>query len=352
MKENSPKTIKAHIAPLGYIKIELYNETKELYNLLKAKGEIDRLKKLDHLGVMKYAWESAHHSRWEYIFLTMYLIDLCRNHKEFHLSSDVRFKNGIKISGSEYLKCLTMLLNLGHVPWTFVAEKPLLIVLNEDKQLRRIFLQLFDNDLKDFKTFARDIIDNGLIWKFHPLLAVLKIRRLLRNRKERKKWLQIIHSYFKNSGEKIERLLSLFRQIRYIAYLTLDSIHTPSPIGFNIVKLLSDRDMLTSYLLSAQSPEVNPLERLAQLLCENIYLSLKTLDQAIPRETYLVSRIKRHFTNYSRKEFTLLLEKLSNGEFQEEFDKNSKYNTIDKTIRLSFSKAYPFSQILPTVNIT
>jgi len=31
----------------------------------------------------------------------------------------------------------------------------------------------------------------------------------LKNKEERKKWLQIIHSYFKNSGEKIERLLSL-----------------------------------------------------------------------------------------------------------------------------------------------
>jgi len=69
MKDDSFKTIKAHIIPLGYIEVELHNESKELYNLLKAKAEIDRLKKLDHLGVMKYAWESAHHSRCESIFL-------------------------------------------------------------------------------------------------------------------------------------------------------------------------------------------------------------------------------------------------------------------------------------------
>jgi len=95
----------------------------------------------------------------------MYLVNLCYEEIQgLHLSSKVNVGKGIKISsGSEYLKCLSMLLNLDHIPWTFVAEKSLLIVLSEDKRLRNIFLRLFDNDLKDFKTFAKDIIDNGLI---------------------------------------------------------------------------------------------------------------------------------------------------------------------------------------------
>lgn len=79
-----------HIPTLGNIRTCLHKESADLFSFLEKQGEIQRLKKLDHLGVIRFAYESAHHSRWEYIILLLSLIDRCKDVEDIHLSDSVK----------------------------------------------------------------------------------------------------------------------------------------------------------------------------------------------------------------------------------------------------------------------
>ena len=56
--------------------IEKAKPVKILYDFLDEVGEIDRLKNLDHLGIVREVIDGARHSRFDYIALIFALIDI------------------------------------------------------------------------------------------------------------------------------------------------------------------------------------------------------------------------------------------------------------------------------------
>ena len=52
-----------HIPPVGRVSSTLHQESARIYQWLAEAGEIDRLKRLDHLGAVRFAWEGVHHPR-------------------------------------------------------------------------------------------------------------------------------------------------------------------------------------------------------------------------------------------------------------------------------------------------
>ncbi len=73
--------------------IEEAKPVKILYDFLDEVGEIDRLKNLDHLGIVREVIDGARHSRFDYIALIFALIDQWNQKvEEIHASSeDVNF---------------------------------------------------------------------------------------------------------------------------------------------------------------------------------------------------------------------------------------------------------------------
>ena len=68
-------------------------------------GEIDRLKNLDHLGIVREVIDGARHSRFDYIALIFALIDSwVQKVKEIHASSR-------EIEGKNLIKCWALLFN-------------------------------------------------------------------------------------------------------------------------------------------------------------------------------------------------------------------------------------------------
>jgi hypothetical protein len=57
------KLVKYHLPPTGSIEIPLYHESAELYDFLDRLGEIQRLKRIDHLGLIREVFEGTHHTR-------------------------------------------------------------------------------------------------------------------------------------------------------------------------------------------------------------------------------------------------------------------------------------------------
>jgi len=79
--------------------IEKAKPVKILYDFLDEVGEIDRLKNLDHLGIVREVIDGARHSRFDYIALIFALIDSwVQKVKEIHACSRV----GIKLGGVTY----------------------------------------------------------------------------------------------------------------------------------------------------------------------------------------------------------------------------------------------------------
>lgn len=56
-------TLKYHVPGLGELKADLYENSSKAYDFLKENGYVDRLKKIDQLGVIRNVYEGAHHSR-------------------------------------------------------------------------------------------------------------------------------------------------------------------------------------------------------------------------------------------------------------------------------------------------
>jgi len=124
-----------HLPRVGLLTTILHKEAADLFDFLAREGEIERLKTLDHLGIIRRATEGAHHPRWETMVLIFKLIDLVKSHAHrAHLSTGVEISDSHEISsGTECLKLWTLLVNVGHLPLTFTAEKAFLYELKSSR---------------------------------------------------------------------------------------------------------------------------------------------------------------------------------------------------------------------------
>lgn len=138
-----PLRLVYHLPPLGNASLTLHAESAELFRAMELLGEVDRLKRLDHLGLIRVAYGGAHHPRWEYVVTTLNLIEHCRDAPETHLRTGVRLGTGREVSSAEeLLRCWALLLNIGHLAGTFSTERALMFELWRNRRLRDEFLEL------------------------------------------------------------------------------------------------------------------------------------------------------------------------------------------------------------------
>jgi hypothetical protein len=74
----APARLIYHLPSIGNASLTLHDESAEVYRFLELVGEVDRLKRLDHLGLIRVASGGAHHPRWEYVITVLNLIEHCR----------------------------------------------------------------------------------------------------------------------------------------------------------------------------------------------------------------------------------------------------------------------------------
>ncbi|AHE96773.1 hypothetical protein THERU_02730 [Thermocrinis ruber] len=111
------------------LNIEKAKPVKTLYDFLDEVGEIDRLKNLDHLGIVREVIDGARHSRFDYIALIFALIDQWDQKVDEIHASNVKFKlkaGEKEVKGKDLIKCWALLFNIGHLEWTFFTERILL----------------------------------------------------------------------------------------------------------------------------------------------------------------------------------------------------------------------------------
>jgi HD superfamily phosphohydrolase len=171
------KTFNYYLPQLGRLNVFLYSYTTKCYNLLDNYGHIERLKNIDQLGVIRNIYEGAHHPRWEYVILQLYLINRLKKldlAKGLGLSSKTTNFLNYRPSGAEILQIWILLLNSGHLPGTFASERGLLRTFKESAKLRNVF----KGGLRpEEKKFFNRILENEDIYSIHKILISFHLGR-------------------------------------------------------------------------------------------------------------------------------------------------------------------------------
>ena len=331
-----------HIPLVGGVSATLHEESERIYRWLCNRGEVYRLKQLDHLGAIRFAWEGAHHPRWEYVAFILSLIDHSKKEvPELHLSSNVRLGGSVEISsGSELLKCWALLLNAGHLVWTFFTERVLLLELWSNQSQRQEFLNYFSNESK-LKDWAEQILRKGQIYRFFQALAFIRLYHLEQGETLGIPWKEILTAYVLDTEGPgtLGRLRKVYRRLRRVAYITLDPHYTPAAIQLNAVQLFSTKSFALSHVLDFHHSEADDaLNSIERYLYRHIYLGEPVIRAMADREKDLRRLIRG---NLRRKGFFDTLEQLAKGDIQ----KDVRPDHLSTVVRLPIWVEHPFHDI-------
>ena len=272
--------------------IERAKPVKILYDFLDEIGEIDRLKNLDHLGDVREVIDGTRHSRFDYIALIFALIDnWAQITKEIHATSEVKVKpeikkeEKVKVRGEDLIKCWALLLSTGHLDWTFPTKRILLEVLHDKKLHTKLIEGIEDEEIKKK---AKEILEFRDYNHLYQILAYLRFKCLYEKYKDKidEIWFKRYEWMFKKyivddfsdkvKESKIVHFKNLYRNVRRIAFLLLDSFYTPSGLNLSPVLLFGNPELMLSIVFD-EAEISNTLKFLNRQLYKSVYLNEKVL---------------------------------------------------------------------------
>ncbi len=323
------------------LNIERAKPVKILYDFLDEVGEIDRLKNLDHLGDVREVIDGARHSRFDYIALIFALIDnWAQKVKEIHACSRVVVKLEVgekeKVRGRDLIKCWALLFNIGHLEWTFFTERILLEVLREKRLYTKLIESIEDEEIRKK---AKEIFEFSDYYHFYQILAYLRFDCLYKQNKDKinkedKIWFEEVYKQmFKkyivdDFSDKVKEsnlpyLKSLYRTVRNIAFLLLDSFYTPSGLNLSPVLLFDNPELIRS-IVFGETEISNILKFLNRQLYKSVYLSEKVLViQSLHYEPLKDELTKKAKTLKNGKDICDFIEEIYGGLDIQEIRKNN-----------------------------
>jgi len=275
------------------VKIKLFKTSGNVYSLLNEYFLIDKLKNIAQLGSIRFAFPGLHHTRYEYVILQLYFIQLLgqnRNKLEYlPTTSNVNFNEIIQFFGSEFkevsnvrfsciefLQILVLLSNIGHFPETFAASKTFLNILKTDKNLLQIYKRgIGKNGQKSLKR----ILELENFYEIHLLNSIFILRRLKRKSKKLSLLSELIVLSYLNREQFSDKeiIFKTFRKLRDVAFLILDSQYSLVPFYIDL-NLISD-DFVDFYhkLMEDNSPTNSSVYKLIQILEQSLYFLPKSM---------------------------------------------------------------------------
>jgi len=272
--------LRYNIPSCGTLTANLFKYTCSLMEFLNYYKHIDRFKRINQLGKLSEVYEGVHHKRYDYVFLQLALIsELCKNKKnEFGLSSKRHFCGvlpsiGKEPSVGELLQCLAILSNIGYLEGTFATARAWLTYLKKDRTKYNNFKSgLAKQDLKAFEGIVR----NYDYYKFNVILGLFFLQRYKKKSKEHCEFASnILRLYLKHDFSDIQQseFLQLYRTIRTVSFITLDSFYTPVPFNLELSSILLGFDTLYESLFVKNTTYKIALRNLERVLQDSVYLS-------------------------------------------------------------------------------
>jgi len=257
-------TIQYYFPVLGEVKIELKGYPAKFYKFLGENGEIERLMKLKHLGILSYLFPGIEHTRYEYTLLNLYL-----THK-LNLSDHADKEIGnLSVSKREFLDLLILSANIGHIYGTFAVEKATLFYLWENNALVQLLSLLGNLNCEEIKNKMETWLKGRQDYRlFNKVLALMKLSLWIEGTENEniKDMLQSISLIITNlllkdeRREYTENLCKRYNFVRKISYLFLDSAYIQSPLKISFLELFTN-------LQSNLENVINDIEAL-KLVCQ------------------------------------------------------------------------------------
>lgn len=244
---SSPRRIYATLPALGTIPIDFHKESSVLWDYLGDR-EARRLRDVPHLGVAASVFTGINHSRLEYTLLQCAVIgQIAKLHKDeerLGLAGSVKL-NGAKSkvsSAEELLKCWALLSNYGHAQFTYGVERTFLQYARTDKTFSRWLTSTTRH--ADLNRWCRTIVDEYRDERAHFLLC---LKRLSCESPYDRRKTAFVH-YIRNlvlpvpelfpdsnvERYKMGRLRSLYRSVRLLSMVTVDSYYSGHPFRLQL----------------------------------------------------------------------------------------------------------------------
>jgi len=269
-----------NIPGCGTLTANLFKYTCSLRDFLQSYEHIDRFRRINQLGKLSEVFQGVHHKRYDYVFLQLALIsELCKNKKsDFGLSAEREFcgqipEMGKKPSMGELLQCLAMLTNIGYLEGTFATARAWLTYLKNDKEKYNYFKNgLAPQD----RPLLKSIVSNYDYYKFNTILGLFFLQRYKRKSAEHVEFatelLRLYANYDRSNIQQAE-LFELYRTIRTISFITLDSFYAPVPFNLELSSILLGFETLYESLFVKNTTYRIALRNLERVLQDSVYLS-------------------------------------------------------------------------------
>lgn len=284
------KDLKYNLPGYGFANCLIFNATEKYIELFEEYGLIEKTKRTSQLGVMKYVYPGAHHTRYEYIFTQLMLISniviakgTVQRNVELSLGSELmelKAKDifGFKVTGGDILQTLALLSNLGHMYDTFTSSKIMLKILQESKAECTEFYKIYKRNLpKEVHKKFEEMLYNSNYYKLHlyNMLHLLQGMTHKQQNKEKCMFASKILTFLIDEtliqNEATKRLFFLYKKIRKIAYLSVDMIYTPASFGVNLNRMIYTIPTYVDDLFNEDSVINSTLAQLEDIIHKQIY---------------------------------------------------------------------------------
>ena len=278
MSERKEIRLEEYIPILGRITINFTDISSLFYKHLEQINDIERLKSVNHLGLLAHVFPTLNHSRYDYMLLQMVLSEIIENSFRGTTTAQGKIKiDGKYYRGNDIIKTWIMMSNFGHCKRTIGDEKSLLLYASK----RKGFLSELTKDWKDeaLKEWAKKIVERFDYIRFHHIIAIYRIYKTFPRRlKLQKELIEIYKSYLLPSlsisdlkdRAKNQQLKTIFRNIRNLSIIALDSRNSHLPINIDILSSIVSFDFDLDRFQGKKMNELfNPL---INLLYDKIYL--------------------------------------------------------------------------------
>jgi len=279
----------------GTIRPSLYGRAQETANFLAGLDEdmIERLRTLDHLGAIRHAFGTAHHSRLEYLVLQMEFI---RRIKEVDSTlgcgSNIDIGSSYRPSVAELLQIWALVFNAARLEGTYDSEQGLLEAMRLHQGLSSTFRKGLREPGITPKALGQfqDTALRGTVYGLKPYLTIFFLKRSRRRAPELVDFLvRAVDYWISGDDSKHSDVLDKYNKIRKLAYLYLDSRYGPVPMNLDLAYLfLNLQDYIDPLFLNPESPLNHFLEGLETFLENRLYFS----DEALVQHVHQVNRAR------------------------------------------------------------
>lgn len=279
----------------GKVSVNFTGIASELYKRLFEGNEFDRLRKIDHLGLIAKTFKTLTHSRYDYFMTQSVMTEIVENTFRGTTTAQGSIKiNGKTYRGNEILKVWIMLSSIGHCKYTIGDEKAMMIYASKRRGFKSILLNKIDDE--NLQKWANRTIQKFDYVKFHHLLSIYRVHQIFKRKRQKQKELIEIYkalllpsSQVKSISDpiKLTQLKNIYKNIRNLAIISLDTTNSHLPVSIDILSTILSFDFNSDKFQGRKLSELfNPL---TNLLYDKIYLS--TQAQTLQR-SYEVRAIK------------------------------------------------------------